>query len=87
MRAETGEDLESGVILVGSTPDPALIAVLKEEDIPCLYIKKGHFDGTGFKLLEKVLGFTHKHHKQDVTRILRTCEHVEKYVDLDKIIA
>mmetsp|Transcript_17865 Transcript_17865/g.41186 ORF Transcript_17865/g.41186 Transcript_17865/m.41186 type:complete len:402 (-) Transcript_17865:23-1228(-) len=83
----TGNDLESGVILVGSVPEKELVDELKSSNVPALFVEKGNFDGTGFKLLEKVLGFTHKHHKQDVTRILRTCEHVEQFVDVDAITA
>ena len=46
----------------------------------------GNFDGTGFDLIERVLGHTHKHHRADLARIHRTCEHVSAHIDLDAII-
>jgi hypothetical protein len=59
---------------------------LGEEGIPALFVKKGNFDGTGFDLIERVLGHTHKHHRADLARIHRTCEHVSAHIDLDAII-
>ncbi len=44
-------------------------------------------DHTGFSLIRKVLNHTHKHHKDDVERIKRTCNHITAHIDLDAVIA
>jgi len=87
-REGEGKDLACGVIVFGpERVSDADIAGLEQEGIPMLYVSKKDFDGTGFTLLEKVMGHTHKHHKADIERIVRTCQHVGQHIDLDAIIA
>jgi len=35
----------------------------------------------------QVMNHTHKHHKDDVGRIIRTCDHINAHIDLDAVIA
>lgn len=85
---ETGEDLEGGVILVGPNPPPDwLLKELDAEGMPAAFLQKQDYDGTGFKMLEKVISHTHKFHRADVQRLRRACEHVAAHIDLDAIVA
>jgi len=87
-REQEGKDIACGAIVFGpERPSEGDIAGLEREGIPMLYVSKKDFDGTGFALLEKVMGHTHKHHKADIDRIVRTCQHVGQHIDLDAIIA
>lgn len=86
--AATGEDLAGGIVLFGpDVPSTEDIAALDAAGIPTLYIEKKDQDGKGFDLIRKVMNHTHKHHKDDVGRIIRTCDHINAHIDLDAVIA
>jgi len=83
-----GTDMHGGLIVIGpDRPSDALIAKMEAERMPCLFHHKMNYDGTGFGMLERVLDHTHKHHKEDIGRILRTCDHVLPHINLDAVIA
>mmetsp|Transcript_44229 Transcript_44229/g.117976 ORF Transcript_44229/g.117976 Transcript_44229/m.117976 type:complete len:401 (+) Transcript_44229:40-1242(+) len=83
-----GTDLKGGVILVGPEKPPAdILKGLEEQGLPSAWIQKEDYDGTGYRMLAKVIVHTPKFLRSDMPRLVRACEHVSQHIDLDRIVA
>ena len=77
-------------IISDQRPESSCALTKKGRDaagVPTLYVQKDDKDGRGFELIRKVMGHTHKHHRDDAVRIVRTCDHINTHIDLDAVIA